>query len=425
MRHGAVAQVHDRRCPRNEDGSVAPHRCRNSWRYVLEYGKDSTGRRLQKTKSGFPTRAAAHEALAEVVRQLGLGATVHSLTVGQYLEDWLLGKHALKPKTVAQYRDMTENYLMPHLGRVRLLELRASHLDAMYAAITIGKSGRPLSPSTIRRIHAVLRSALNTAVKRRMIPYSPAEHIELAPENPKRPRPWNISEARVFPAQVSTDRLGPLYELMLSTGLRRGEAIGLRWQDVDLDGGALFVVQQITEVHGRGVVGTPKTRRGTRVVALDPRTVDALHRHRATQELERAAWGPRWNDANLVFTREDGLPLRPEYATRHFMALVSRMGLPRIRLHDLRHTHATLALAAGVEMKIVSDRLGHSQISVTADLYTQVTRGVARTAANQIADVLRGASDALPTDSLQKSADEGAGERVPHGRSRLQSGHTA
>jgi integrase len=211
---------------------------------VLEYGKDSTGRRLQKTKSGFPTRAAAHEALAEVVRQLGLGATVHSLTVGQYLEDWLLGKHALKPKTVAQYRDMTENYLMPHLGRVRLLELRASHLDAMYAAITIGKSGRPLSPSTIRRIHAVLRSALNTAVKRRMIPYSPAEHIELAPENPKRPRPWNISEARVFLAQVSTDRLGPLYELMLSTGLRRGEAIGLRWQDVDLDGGALFVVQQ-------------------------------------------------------------------------------------------------------------------------------------------------------------------------------------
>ncbi len=104
MKHGAVTQVHDRRCPRNEDGSVALHRCRNSWRYVLEYGKDSNGRRLQKTKSGFPTRAAAQEALGEVVRQLGLGATVHSLTVGQYLEDWLQGKHALKPKTVAQYR---------------------------------------------------------------------------------------------------------------------------------------------------------------------------------------------------------------------------------------------------------------------------------------------------------------------------------
>lgn len=405
MKHGSVAQVHTPSCPRSEDGSIAPHRCRNSWRYVLEYGRDGSGRRLQKTKAGFPTRAAAQEALQEVVRRLGVGATVHTLTVGQYLEDWLQGKHALKPKTAALYRDLAHNYLVPHLGHIRLLELRAAQLDAMYAAITIGKSGRPLSPSTIRRVHAVLRSALNTAVKRRLIPYSPAEHIELAPENPKRPRPWGIAEARTFLAQVANDRLGPLYELMLTTGMRRGEAIGLRWQDVDMDGGALFVVQQITEVHGHAVIGTPKTRRGTRVVPIDPRTVEALQRHRATQDLERAAWGPAWNDADLVFTREDGRPLRPEYATRHFLALVSRMELPQIRLHDLRHTHATLALAAGVEMKIVSDRLGHSQISVTADLYTQVTRGVARAAANQIADVLRGADDTLPTNSLQRTTD--------------------
>ena len=226
----------------------------------------------------------------------------------------------------------------------------------------------------------MLRSALNTAVKRRLIPYSPAEHIELAPENPKRPKPWTVSESQLFLDRVATDRLAPLYELMLTTGLRRGEAIGLRWEDVDLEGSALFVIQQITEVHGHPVVGTPKTKRGARLVPLDGETVSMLRRHREAQELERVAWGPAWNEAGLVFTREDGRLLRPEYATRHFQALAAEMGLPAIRLHDLRHTHASLALAAGVEMKVVSERLGHSQISVTADLYTHVSRGVGQAA---------------------------------------------
>ena len=206
----------------------------------------------------------------------------------------------------------------------------------------------------------------------------------------------------MFLEHVATDRLAPLYELMLTTGLRRGEAIGLRWEDVDLEGSALFVIQQITEVHGRAVVGTPKTKRGTRLVPLDAETVSMLRRHREAQDLERVAWGPAWNEAGLVFTREDGRLLRPEYATRHFQALAGAMGLPAIRLHDLRHTHASLALAAGVEMKVVSERLGHSQISVTADLYTHVSRGVGQAAADQIAGVLRGRRETLPAASLQR-----------------------
>jgi len=402
VKHGAVAQIHTRACPRNEDGSFAVHRCKGSWRYTLEYGRDSTGRRMQTSKAGFPTKGAAQQSLQEVVRTLLVDVGVHSITVGEYLDTWLTGKHALKPKTISLYRDMANNYLIPHLGDIKLLELRAPHLDRMYAAITMGKRGRPLSPSTIRRVHAVLRSALNTAVKRRLIPYSPAEHIELSPENPKRPKPWSVGESHLFLDHVATDRLAPLYELMLTTGLRRGEAIGLRWEDVDLEGSVLFVTQQITEVHGRAVVGTPKTKRGTRLVPLDAETVSMLRRHREAHDLERVAWGPAWNEAGLVFTREDGRLLRPEYATRHFQALAAAMGLPAIRLHDLRHTHASLALAAGVEMKVVSERLGHSQISVTADLYTHVSRGVGQAAADQIAGVLRGRRETLPAASLQR-----------------------
>jgi len=242
-----------------------------------------------------------------------------------------------------------------------------------------------------------------TAVKRRLIPYSPAEHIELAPENSRRPKPWTIAECQAFLARSAEDRLAPLYELILATGLRRGEALGLRWEDVDFDGAALYVIQQIVEVHGRPVVGTPKTKHGSRVVSLDTVTVATLRRHRSVQELERSAWGAAWNETGLVFTREDGCGLRPQHATKHFAALARQLELPVIRVHDLRHTHASVALAAGVDLKVVSERLGHSQISITADLYTHVSRGVSQAAADKIAGAMRGTSNALPAASLQHS----------------------
>jgi len=191
----------------------------------------------------------------------------------------------------------------------------------------------------------------------------------------------------------------------LATGLRRGEALGLRWEDVDLDGGALYVIQQIVEVRGQPVVGTPKTKHGARVLSLDTVTVASLRRHRSVQDLERSAWGPAWNGAGLVFTREDGRGLRPQHATKHFAVLAGQLGLPVIRVHDLRHTHASVALAAGVDLKVVSERLGHSQISITADLYTHVSRGVSQAAADLIAGAMRGTSNALPAASLQHDAE--------------------
>ena len=149
MKHGSVSQRHTRSCPRAEDGSYAPHRCRGTWQWVLEYGRDSNGRRLQTSKAGFPTKAAAQAALQQVVRSLMTDVNITSMTVGEYLEAWLTGKHALKPKTMSLYRDFTTNYLVPNLGQIRLLELRAHHLDRMYANIVLGLSGRPRRPSTM------------------------------------------------------------------------------------------------------------------------------------------------------------------------------------------------------------------------------------------------------------------------------------
>jgi len=410
VKHGSVSQRHTRSCPRAEDGTYAPHRCKGSWQWALEYGRDSNGRRLQTSKAGFATKAAAQDALQQMVRTLMTDVTLTSLTIQEYLETWLTSKHALKPTTMALYTEFTTNYLVPHLGQIRLLELRAHHLDRMYANITVGLRGRPLSPSTIRRIHGVLRSALNTAVKRRLIPYNPAEHIELAPENPKRPKPWTPEQSQAFLQHIAQDRLANLYHLMLVTGMRRGETVGLRWEDVDLDGECLFVIQQITDVNGRSMVSTPKTKRGQRLVPIDAETVAMLRRQRETQNLERVAWGPAWNEAGLIFTREDGRPLRPEYVTRHFQALALRAGLPVIRLHDLRHTNASLALSAGVDLKVVSERLGHSQLAITADLYTHVNRGLGKAAAEQIARALRSASPAVPSAFLAQSPENASQE---------------
>jgi len=289
--------------------------------------------------------------------------TVNKMTVGEYLPLWLAAKRALKPTTASLYADLTKNYLLPHLGSVRLLELRAHHLDRMYQA------------------------------------------IELAPENNRRPKPWTVEQCQHFLAETAHDRLNSLFHLMIVTGMRRGETVGLRWEDIDLDGECLFVIQQITDVNGRSVVSTPKTKRGQRLVPIDRDTIAMLRRHREAQDLERSAWGPAWNEAGLVFTREDGHPLRPEYATKHFRALTAEVDLRAIRLHDLRHTNASLALAAGVDLKVVSERLGHSQLAITADLYTHVNRQLGRTAAEQIATALRDSRPAVPTASLPQGLD--------------------
>ena len=388
MRHGTVYQRHSRSCPRDGAGGWLPHRCRGAWAYVVDNGRDPNGRRKQISKGGFPTRSAALSALREITDLQHLEVNAHTLTVGEYLDSWLVGKLALKPSTKAHYADAVRLYLRPHLGELQLLELRAYHLDRMYAAISVGVSGRPLKATSLRRVHACLSSALNSAVKRRLIPYNPALHVELPPLEPHRPTPWTAEQCRTFLQSSRADRLAAMYHLVLVTGLRRGEVVGLRWQDVDLDRGFLHVVQQITDVRGRRTVGTPKTKRGSRVIPLDPATVRLLADHRAAQAAERDAWGEAWADTGLVFTREDGAVLRPESVLDHFRELTRAAGLPVIRLHDLRHTNATLALEAGIGIKVVSERLGHSTTAITQDIYTHVTPTVGREAALLIAALL-------------------------------------
>lgn len=225
-------------------------------------------------------------------------------------------------------------------------------------------------------------------MKKKLLAYNPALSVELPATEASKARVWDAEQAGRFLDFVKDDRLYALYLLVVMAGLRRGEVVGLRWEDVQLDTGYLRIAQQVVEVAGNVYVGPPKTKAGERAVALDPDTVAVLRAHRAAQMRERLAWGEAWTDTGLVFTREDGQMLQPAAVSIRFRAIATKAGVPVIRFHDLRHTCATLALAADVPMKVVSDRLGHSTMAITANLYTAVLPAVAREAALRIANVV-------------------------------------
>lgn len=389
MKRGHVSQRHLKSCDRKRK------RCACPWAFVVDGGRASDGKRQQVTKSGFESRTLAEEAAQRVIDACrGGSSAAHRQTVGDYLDEWLASKRNLRPTTSRSYRSHIDLYLRPYLGHLRLAELQPRQVDRMY--VEMRRKNPKLKPATVRRVHATLRSALGKAVKQNTLPYNPASHVELESAPRPRVRVWDPAQVGAFLDAIAADRMAPLFHLVAMCGLRRGEAAGLRWVDVDLDAGSIRIEQQLVQVGHEVLVGEPKTRTGVRTISLDEGTVAVLRAHRAAQNAERLVLGDAWTDSGLVFTREDGAALHPETLTRSFTRLAKAAGLPTIRLHDLRHTSASLALAAGVAMKVVSERLGHSSTTITADTYTHVLPAVAQDAATRIADIVPRAPQPLP-----------------------------
>jgi integrase len=312
------------------------------------------------------------------------------LTTAEFLKEWLEGKQSLRPSTRASYDGHIRLYFDPYLGEIRLVDLRPRHIEAMYREIRLANAGRtrPVSVATLRRVHGTLTSAMTTAVRRGLIDRNPAVTVELPAVPKPRVQVWNPAELARFLDLIIEDRLHLLYLLLGLRGLRRGEAVALRWQDVDLERRLLRIEQSAVRIGQRTVVGPPKTSSGVRVVAIDPGTATRLHWHQCRQRLENddRIHTPMLSD--LVFTDRRGEQLDPRYVSRHFDRLVAAHGMPRIRLHDLRHTSASIGLAAGESLLEVSRRLGHSSITVTADIYSHVAPYVARESADRVADLV-------------------------------------
>jgi integrase len=362
-----------------------------TWRIRWDAGTNADGSRRQRSKAGYPTRKDAETALRQRMEEVRRGQVLDAgkITVGEFLDGWLESKRNIRASTYRSYEGHIRVHVTPHIGSIHLAALRADHLDAMYASIRSGTLRPAPSIATIHRVHATLRTALNSAYRRRLIPYNPAGQVELDAEPVRERDIWTPSQLSTFLQHATGDRLGAALHLIAFTGIRRGECCGLRWSDVDLDGGTVTIRQQLTQSGRARDFGEPKTRRGARVLAIDKATVTALRTHRAAQAVERLSWGPGYNALDLVFCREDGSPVAPDQVSRRFLALSATAGLPRIVLHGLRHTHATHALAAGVDVTVVSKRLGHSRSSFTADTYTRVLPQVDQQAAELIAAMVR------------------------------------
>jgi integrase len=385
MKTGVIEQRHGRGC-------TGADRCRCSWSYRVDAPEAIDGKRRQLRKGGRPTKTAAREALADLQWRLANGEQVGgSLTVAEYLEDWLKAKATAgrRESTLAQYRIYADNYLAPVLGHVRLSDLRAKHVDALLAKMEAEGRGLP----TQHRVLAALSSAMSTAEKRRLVFSNVCRQIEIAPERtPTRPV-YDGKQLAKFLAYVQGDRLAALWRLYALVGLRRGEALALTWSMVNFDAGTVRIEKSLGIVKGRLAWGPPKSESGRRTVALDAATVAILRTHRAGQNAEKLALGAGYVDGDLVFAREDGAPLRPEWISKRFHTLTDGAKLPTIHLHALRHSAASMALVAGVPMKVVSENLGHSTLAVTANVYSHVTTDLAKDSAERVAAAL--ASNAM------------------------------
>lgn len=368
-----------------------------SWSYVVDVGESASGRRRQQWRSGFATKREAEGALAEVVQRINAGSFVEpsKQTVAQFLEEWLASiASSVRPSTYATYAMLCRKHLSPRLGAIPLQRVSVAQLNDLYAMLLEdgrrdGKGG--LSPRTVRYIHGTIRKALAEAVRWGRLPRNVAD-LASPPRarTTSQPVTWAAQELRAFLEHVRGDRLYPLYHLAATTGLRRGEVLGARWRDLDLENGRLAVSQTVISVDYHIKFSTPKTARGRRSVAIDTETVRVLREHRKRQLEERLALGGYAEDLGLVFCAFDGRPIHPSNLSKWFAKLVARAGVPRIRFHDLRHTHATLALAAGIHPKVVSERLGHSSVSITLDTYSHAIPAMEAEAAERVAAIVAG-----------------------------------
>ena len=293
----------------------------------------------------------------------------------------------VRESAFSQDKYLVTTHIKPALGRLKLKSLNALHLQGLYRE----RLDSGLSGSTVQKIHHVLHKALSQAVKWNLIPRNPADAVKAPMASSKEMHPLSVSEARRLLEAARDDRLEALYVLALHTGIRRGELLGLKWEDLDLDDSIVRVRRTLTRTENgkRLALGEPKTKKSRRTVHLTPRAVEALKRHRAKQAEKKLKTGGLYQDQGLVFAGEIGNLINPSnLRQRSFAPLLEHAGLPRITFHDLRHTCASLLFQKNVHPKFVQELLGHASVAVTLDTYSHMLPGMGGEAADAMGEAL-------------------------------------
>lgn len=334
------------------------------------------------------TREVVKERLAEAQRQVQAGRLVMGpdQTVAQYLERWLEEgvRHSVRPKTFENY-DLCVRRLLPDLGRVRLRALTPEHIQHALGNLI----HRGLAARTVRQVHMVLRCSLKQALLWRLVASNPSDAVKPPRPVRKEMRTLTEEEVRRLLAVTAGTRHHSLWIFLVTTGVRLGEALALRWADIDLVEGHAKIRRALQRQRGVGMVFVePKSSRGRRTVPFPPETLTALEAHRHDLERERQQAAKLWQENDLVFPSPDGRPRDMPYLSFTFHRGLQRAGLPRLRIHDLRHTAATHLLNRHVHPKVVQELLGHSTIAITLDTYSHVMPALAKEASAHMSSLL-------------------------------------
>jgi integrase len=367
---------------------------------VIYEGVDPvTGKERRRWYAAGPRKADAQQLVTELMKRKidGEYRPPDRVTLGSYLTDrWLPTKRAqLRLSTFDSYRRNIKLHVIPRIGQIPLQRLAPEDLDSMYAALAEDRPNgrRGLAPKTIHSIHQMLHKALADAERKGSVVRNVAalaDPPKLSSAKKRAMRVWDAEQLRQFLEGIEQHRLHPAYYLAANTGMRRGEVLGLLWTDVDLDARRLSVNQALVSVAYAVQIADVKTGSGRRTIDLDPRTIHVLRSWRKRQLEERLALGGTYEDHGLVFTRTEGPWIHPDLFSKTFDRMVASSGLPVIRLHDLRHGHASLLLKSGVPVKVVSERLGHATPAFTMTVYQHVLPGMQAEAATTFANLVFG-----------------------------------
>ena len=372
-------------------------RSKGSWAIVIDAGKDpETGKRRQQWHTIKGTKRDAQRVLHEMLVAMEKGTYIKpsQLTLGEWLDQWsdsYVTIHTTQ-RTQESYRSIIHRHLLPSLGSIPLNQLRPQQLQSYYAhALANGRIDKKggLSARSVLYHHRILSEALSHAVKMGVVARSVADLVD--PPRPARAKMPTLTPeeiGRFLDASKETSYY-VFFSTLLYTGLRRGELLALRWRNIDLNTASLCVVETAYKLsNGQYVIKEPKTPHSRRTVSLPPSLVVLLREYRVDQELLQIRLGSTIGDDDFVFSRPDGIPLNPNAVTLAFKRIIHKAGLSHMRLHDLRHTHATLMLKAGIHPKIVSERLGHANIGITLDTYSHVLPGLQEAAAERFDQLL-------------------------------------
>lgn len=356
----------------------------NKWSYTVDIGREiETNKRKQKTKGGFSTKKEATAALNEVIYEFNKGTWIDSsdVLVKDFALDWFEGhSNKIRDTTAEQYRGKITKYIVPLLGHYKIQDLKPIHGEK-FSKKLLELTG----PSTAAKIYSITKLMLNRAVTLELISKNPFDKASIIKEKKRNLVTWTFEELNHFLNVVKTEDIfyHNVFATAAFTGMRKGEVLGLRRSDVDLKNNKLMITQSIAETKKEGVhISRLKTPSAYRQVAIDPFVTSILKEQIKKNNEMRVKFGPEYKDHDLIFCHLDGDLYRPTSLNRPFRKYINESGVPYIRFHDMRHTHATLLLELKVNPKIVADRLGHSSVKITLDTYSHPSLDVQADVAN-------------------------------------------